>query len=66
MHRVTPESCGVTICNVRPKKGNPHLSWQQRGGFGDHITSNVEKVLPPLRQLRGNLQHVFFFTPNVL
>jgi hypothetical protein len=31
------------------------------GGFGDHITSNVEKVLPLLRQLRGNLRHMLFF-----
>jgi len=59
------QSCGVTICNGSTQKGNSHLSLRRDRGFrvGDHITSNVEKVLP-LRCVA--IYDIFFFTPNVL
>jgi hypothetical protein len=41
---------------VRPKKGT--LIFLAREA--SEITSDVEKALPLLRQLRGNLRHVFF------
>jgi hypothetical protein len=56
----------VTICNGSTQKGNSHLSCDGDRGFGDHITSNVEKALPLLRQLRGNLRDVFFYAECTL